>query len=101
MRLARSSISTATRAVPADFRYAGYSCIHCGTAYYGTSVLKKIKKRFFAIQEHREMPDNYPRDLGAGGNNSATKIQKCLRETYGDSVGKSTTSGRLPALKLE
>lgn len=34
-------------------------CLNCGMIYYDAAVLKKIERRFFAIQEHTEKPDSY------------------------------------------
>ncbi|MCB0115834.1 MAG: type II toxin-antitoxin system MqsA family antitoxin [Caldilineaceae bacterium] len=34
-------------------------CTHCGMVYYDATVLKEIERRFFAIQEHNEEPDQY------------------------------------------
>ncbi|MBI1293974.1 YgiT-type zinc finger protein [bacterium] len=34
-------------------------CTHCGMVYYDAAVLKEIERRFFAIQEHNEEPDQY------------------------------------------
>ena len=32
-------------------------CLSCGMIYYEAAVLKEIERRFFAIQEKREVPD--------------------------------------------
>lgn len=34
-------------------------CLHCGMVYYDAAVLKEIERRFFAIQEKKEEPDQY------------------------------------------
>ncbi len=34
-------------------------CLNCGMIYYDAAVLKKIERRFFAIQENNEKPDSY------------------------------------------
>lgn len=34
-------------------------CIQCGMMYYEAAVLKEIERRFFAIQRHDELPDEY------------------------------------------
>ncbi len=34
-------------------------CSNCGMLYYDAKVLKKIEKRFFAIQENTVKPDKY------------------------------------------
>ena len=34
-------------------------CSNCGMTYYDAKVLKKIEKRFFAIQENTAKPDKY------------------------------------------
>lgn len=34
-------------------------CLSCGMIYYDATVLKEIERRFFAIQEHLEEPDEY------------------------------------------
>ncbi len=36
-------------------------CVNCGMIYYDAAVLKKIERRFFAIQEKTEKPDRYIR----------------------------------------
>ena len=32
-------------------------CANCGMIYYSAAVLKEIERRFFAIQEKREIPE--------------------------------------------
>ena len=34
-------------------------CLHCGMVYYDAAVLKEIERRFFAIQDKEEEPDQY------------------------------------------
>lgn len=34
-------------------------CLTCGMIYYEAVVLKEIERRFFAIQQQSEQPDNY------------------------------------------
>lgn len=34
-------------------------CVNCGMVYYDAAVLKKIERRFFAIQQKSEQPDSY------------------------------------------
>ncbi len=34
-------------------------CANCGMIYYDATVLKKIERLFFAIQENTEKPDRY------------------------------------------
>ena len=34
-------------------------CESCGAMFYQAKVLKKIERRFFAIQSHREEPERY------------------------------------------
>jgi YgiT-type zinc finger domain-containing protein len=34
-------------------------CLTCGMIYYDAAVLKEIERRFFAIQQQSEQPDNY------------------------------------------
>ena len=34
-------------------------CVHCGMTYYEAAVLKKIERRFFAIQQNTKQPDRY------------------------------------------
>ena len=34
-------------------------CSNCGMSYYDAKVLKKIERRFFAIQENKVKPDKY------------------------------------------
>ena len=34
-------------------------CLHCGMVYYDAAVLKEIERRFFAILEKKEEPDQY------------------------------------------
>lgn len=34
-------------------------CLTCGMLYYEAAVLKEIERRFFAIQQQSEQPDNY------------------------------------------
>ena len=34
-------------------------CVHCGMMYYEAAVLKKIERRFFAIQQNKKQPDRY------------------------------------------
>jgi YgiT-type zinc finger domain-containing protein len=34
-------------------------CLNCGMVYYDAAVLKEIERRFFAIQENLELPDEY------------------------------------------
>ena len=34
-------------------------CTHCGMMYYEAAVLKKIERRFFAIQQNKGQPDRY------------------------------------------
>ena len=34
-------------------------CTTCGMIYYDATVLKKIERRFLAIQQNTEQPDHY------------------------------------------
>ena len=34
-------------------------CVKCGMIYYDAAVLKKIERRFFAIQKNTEKADQY------------------------------------------
>ena len=34
-------------------------CIECGMIYYEAAALKRVEKRFFAIQANTEEPDEY------------------------------------------
>ncbi|MCP4420595.1 MAG: type II toxin-antitoxin system MqsA family antitoxin [Chloroflexi bacterium] len=34
-------------------------CVDCGMIFYKAAVLKKIERRFFAIQENTEKPDRF------------------------------------------
>ena len=34
-------------------------CLNCGMIYYDAAVLKEIERRFFAIRENLELPDQY------------------------------------------
>lgn len=34
-------------------------CLNCGMIYYDAAVLKEIERRFFAIQDDAEQPDDY------------------------------------------
>jgi len=34
-------------------------CLNCGMVYYEAAVLKEIERRFFAIQQNLEQPDQY------------------------------------------
>jgi len=34
-------------------------CLNCGMIYFDASVLKEIERRFFAIQQNSEQPDEY------------------------------------------
>jgi YgiT-type zinc finger domain-containing protein len=34
-------------------------CLNCGMVYYDAVILKEIERRFFAIQENLELPDEY------------------------------------------
>jgi YgiT-type zinc finger domain-containing protein len=36
-------------------------CLNCGMIYYNAAVLKEIERRFFAIQQNTEQPDQYIR----------------------------------------
>lgn len=36
-------------------------CLNCGMIYYDAAVLKEIERRFFAIQQNSEQPDDYIR----------------------------------------
>ncbi|NJN94789.1 MAG: type II toxin-antitoxin system MqsA family antitoxin [Anaerolineales bacterium] len=34
-------------------------CLNCGMIYFDAPVLKEIERRFFAIQQNSEQPDDY------------------------------------------
>lgn len=34
-------------------------CLNCGMVYFDAVVLKEIERRFFAIQQNSEQPDDY------------------------------------------
>jgi YgiT-type zinc finger domain-containing protein len=34
-------------------------CLNCGMVYFDAVVLKEIERRFFAIQQNNEQPDDY------------------------------------------
>jgi len=34
-------------------------CLNCGMVYYAAAVLKEIERRFFAIHQQLEKPDDY------------------------------------------
>ncbi|MBE7474660.1 MAG: type II toxin-antitoxin system MqsA family antitoxin [Anaerolineales bacterium] len=34
-------------------------CLNCGMIYFDAPILKEIERRFFAIQQNSEQPDDY------------------------------------------